>query len=117
MNADTVHALEVTGGLHHRRTLHRNKGYRLCRCVPGGLYLSGENRAYDDGRPTFDEVPQLYVDPTECLDCGACVPVCPVTAIFVLDDLPEKRQAYIEASKNYVDGGKCQRDEHQRARS
>jgi len=40
-----------------------------------------KGRTYDDGRPTFDEVPQLYIDPTECIDCGACVPVCPVTAI------------------------------------
>jgi ferredoxin len=43
-----------------------------------------KGRSYDDGRPTFDEVPQLYIDPTECIDCGACVPVCPVTAIFPL---------------------------------
>jgi len=48
-----------------------------------------KGRTYDDGRPTFDDVPQLYIDPTECIDCGACVPVCPVTAIFPLDDLPE----------------------------
>ncbi len=26
---------EVSDGLHHRRTLHRNQGYRLRRCVPG----------------------------------------------------------------------------------
>ncbi|MGH9651600.1 MAG: 4Fe-4S dicluster domain-containing protein, partial [Terriglobales bacterium] len=32
----------------------------------------------------------LYIHPDECIDCGACVPVCPVTAIFVLEDLPEK---------------------------
>src|SRR5258707_1657308 len=49
-----------------------------------------KDRAYDDGGPTFDEVPQLYIDPTECIDCGASIPVCPVTAIFALDDLPEK---------------------------
>jgi NAD-dependent dihydropyrimidine dehydrogenase PreA subunit len=24
----------------------------------------------------------LYIDPDECIDCGACEPVCPVTAIF-----------------------------------
>ena len=29
----------------------------------------------------FAEVPQLYIDPVECIDCGACVPVCPVSAI------------------------------------
>ncbi len=36
-----------------------------------------KNTTYDDGRPTFDSVPQLYIDPVECIDCGACVPVCP----------------------------------------
>jgi ferredoxin len=35
----------------------------------------------------FDDVPQLYIDPVECIDCSACVPVCPVSAIFALDDL------------------------------
>ncbi len=31
-----------------------------------------KGRTYDDGRPMYDEVPQLYIDPTECIDCGAC---------------------------------------------
>ena len=25
---------------------------------------------------------QLYIDPDDCIDCGACVPECPVEAIF-----------------------------------
>ena len=29
----------------------------------------------------FDAQSQLYIDPAECIDCGACVPVCPVSAI------------------------------------
>ena len=41
-----------------------------------------KSTTYDDGRPSFDEVSQLYIDPIECIDCGACVPVCPVSAIF-----------------------------------
>jgi len=28
----------------------------------------------------------LYIDPEECIDCGACVPVCPVKAIFAEGD-------------------------------
>ena len=32
-----------------------------------------KNTTYDDGRPTFDSVPQLHIDPVECIDCGACV--------------------------------------------
>jgi len=30
----------------------------------------------------------LYIHPDECIDCGACEPVCPVQAIFYQDDLP-----------------------------
>src|SRR6516225_9525763 len=40
--------------------------------------------------PAYETSELLYIDPVECIDCGACVPVCPVSAIFALDDLPEK---------------------------
>jgi NAD-dependent dihydropyrimidine dehydrogenase PreA subunit len=40
--------------------------------------------------PAYATAELLYIDPVECIDCGACVPVCPVSAIFALDDLPEK---------------------------
>ncbi len=49
-----------------------------------------------DGRPSFDEVSQLYMDPIECTDCGACVPLCPAWALFALDDLPEKWKHFTE---------------------
>ncbi|WKE69112.1 ferredoxin [Streptomyces sp. WP-1] len=32
----------------------------------------------------------LYIHPEECVDCGACEPVCPVDAIYFADDLPEE---------------------------
>ena len=38
----------------------------------------------------FDDVEIIYIDPVECIDCGACVPVCPLSAIFALDDPPDK---------------------------
>jgi ferredoxin len=62
--------------------------------------------AYDDSRPAFDDVQQLYIDPIECIDCGACVPVCPVSAIFAQDDLPEKWKHFTEINASYVQGGK-----------
>jgi ferredoxin len=49
----------------------------------------------------FAEDPQLYIDPVECIDCGACVPVCPVSAIFALDDLPTKWREYTEKNAEY----------------
>ena len=51
-------------------------------CQLYALALACPGTTYDDGRPTLDTVPQLYIDPVECIDCGACVPVCPVSAIF-----------------------------------
>lgn len=39
---------------------------------------------------------KLYIDPDECIDCGACEPVCPVTAIFAEDDVPDEWKGYIE---------------------
>ena len=29
----------------------------------------------------FESAEMLYIDPEECIDCGACEPACPVTAI------------------------------------
>lgn len=36
----------------------------------------------------------LYIQPDECVDCGACEPVCPVEAIYYEDDLPDEYQQY-----------------------
>ncbi|HEY5201966.1 MAG TPA: ferredoxin [Acidothermaceae bacterium] len=36
----------------------------------------------------------LYIHPDECVDCGACEPVCPVEAIYYEDDLPAALAAY-----------------------
>jgi len=49
----------------------------------------------------FEGETQLYIDPAECIDCGACVPVCPVSAIFALDDLPEKWANFAEINAQH----------------
>ena len=44
----------------------------------------------------FREGPNfLTIDPDECIDCGACEPVCPVKAIFAEDETPEKWKNFI----------------------
>jgi len=43
----------------------------------------------------------LYVNPTECIDCGACVPACPVEAIFALDETPEKWKNFIAVNADF----------------
>ncbi|MFZ0139371.1 MAG: ferredoxin family protein [Candidatus Sulfotelmatobacter sp.] len=51
--------------------------------------------------PKYATEPLLYIDPVECIDCGACVPVCPVSAIFALDDLPEKWNEFTAKNAAY----------------
>ncbi len=47
----------------------------------------------------FDpEGKQLYIDPEECIDCGACEPECPVEAIFEESAVPEEWHDYIRVN-------------------
>ncbi len=41
----------------------------------------------------------LYVDPDECIDCGACEPACPVSAIFAEDDVPPGETVFTEVNR------------------
>lgn len=45
----------------------------------------------------------LYIHPDECVDCGACEPVCPVEAIFYEDDLPDEWEDYIDFNEAFFD--------------
>ena len=49
----------------------------------------------------FEEATQLFVDPKECIDCGACVPVCTSDSIRAIDDLPADQQEFIEKNAAY----------------
>ena len=51
--------------------------------------------------PGFEEVAQLYIHPVECIDCGACVPVCPTNSIFVLEELPDDQAQFAEVNSAY----------------
>jgi ferredoxin len=41
----------------------------------------------------------LVIDPVECIDCGACMPACPVNAIYPEDDVPDDMRDYIALNK------------------
>ena len=47
--------------------------------------------------------PILYIDPDECIDCGACEPECPVEAIFAEEDLPEEWTRFTEINAKYFE--------------
>ncbi len=41
-----------------------------------------------------DDAPQYYINPDECIDCGACEPECPVNAIFHDSAVPAEWEEY-----------------------
>jgi formate hydrogenlyase subunit 6/NADH:ubiquinone oxidoreductase subunit I len=43
----------------------------------------------------------FYISPDECIDCAACEPVCPVTAIFAEDATPPQWANYIALNYDY----------------
>lgn len=38
----------------------------------------------------------LLIDPAVCIDCGACIPACPVAAIFADSDVPDDQKEWIQ---------------------
>jgi len=40
----------------------------------------------------WGDAEMLYIDPEECIDCAACVPECPVEAIFAEDEVPKDQE-------------------------
>lgn len=52
----------------------------------------------------FREGPNfLTIDPLECIDCDACVPECPVDAIYADDEVPEKWEHYIDLNEKLAE--------------
>ena len=42
-----------------------------------------------------------YIDPAECIDCAACEPVCPVTAIFHEFSVPGQWYSFIGRNADF----------------
>jgi ferredoxin len=45
----------------------------------------------------------LYIHPDECVDCGACEPVCPVEAIYYEDDVPDQWKDYYKVNVDFFE--------------
>jgi ferredoxin len=44
---------------------------------------------------------QLFIDPSECIDCGLCEPECPVDAIFMEDELPAQWKDFVTKNAEF----------------
>ena len=43
----------------------------------------------------------VFIDPDECIDCGACVDPCPVDAIFAEEDVPGSQSVFVDLNRSY----------------
>ena len=68
-------------------------------CIHGPIDKTGLG-AEVPGLNTLDGM-QLFIDPEECIDCGACEPECPVDAIYDEDYAPEDMEKFIEINANF----------------
>ncbi len=50
---------------------------------------------------TTPEAEMYFVNPDECIDCGACVPECDYGAIMALDDVPADKVKFVEVNADF----------------
>src|SRR3954451_20291878 len=61
---------------------------------------------YDEGTDR-----KLFIDPNECIDCGACEPECPVNAIFPEESLPTEWAQYTQIDATWYTDRAAAREE------
>ena len=71
-------------------------------CIHGPIDVTGAGREVDGMSKEELIGKQLYINPSECIDCGACLPECPVQAIFADEDETIEKEGNDESvKKNY----------------
>jgi len=110
--------VSVTKTSHRREVLPRKRArtYRLTQTATGDreetsvTYTIAEPCVDIKDKACIEECPvdciyegaqMLYIHPDECVDCGACEPVCPVEAIYYEDDVPEQWSQYTQINADF----------------
>ena len=67
-------------------------------CIHGPIDIEGRGAEVEGTSEEDKKGKQLYINPAECIDCGACIPECPVEAIY-----PNEEDAIeIDGTDEYV---------------
>lgn len=67
-----------------------------CDCIVGPVPLDDLRHVPPGERAGVFPGVQMFIDPDECVDCGACVDECPVDAIYLDDDIPAEHRGDVE---------------------
>ena len=74
-----------------------------CECIAGPIEVDRIRAVPVAQRPQAFASIQLYIDPIDCIDCGACAVECPAQAIYPDSDVPDEWRDQIEANAAYFD--------------
>ena len=75
-------------------------------CIHGPLSLEEFRAAQDLPAEEKDAIlagQQMYIDPSACIDCDACLPMCPVQAIYRDEEVPAELSDSIEENARFFD--------------
>ena len=61
----------------------------------------------------ISDPPMLVIDPNTCIDCEACVPECPVQAIWPELELPAEYQEWTAKNAEFFQAGKMIKEKHE----
>jgi ferredoxin len=70
-------------------------------CIAGPVSIERIRAVPEAVRATAFPGIQLFVDPDDCVDCGACVAECPADAIYYEDDVPAEHRADIARNADF----------------
>jgi len=70
-------------------------------CIHGPISTSGSAAEVDNMSPEELKGLQLYIDPATCINCGACLPECPVDAIYDTEADAIEKGELDAVNKNY----------------
>ena len=63
-----------------------------CSCIAGPIPIEQLRAIPEAERGRAFPALQLFIDPDDCVDCGACVAECPAEAIYYEDDVPAEHR-------------------------
>jgi ferredoxin len=72
-------------------------------CIHGPMPLETIRSIPTDERENRLAGVQMFVNPNECIECGQCIAVCPVSAIYAECDVPEQYRHYVELNARFFE--------------
>jgi|TARA_B100000212_G_scaffold127416_1_gene95543 NAD-dependent dihydropyrimidine dehydrogenase PreA subunit len=70
-------------------------------CINGPISVTGRGEEVENMTEEEKKGLQLYIDPTECINCGACLYECPVEAIYEDEEIAIAEGELDAVKKNY----------------